>query len=85
MVRFLQSAFKHGYSEEDIVAVLDNPLCVAEKVTRSGEHGISILGLSTSTGDIIEVMGKHDRETGETVVFNTQKAPRGTVRIYREF
>ena len=74
MVLYKESAFKHGYSTEDIERVLDNPLRVGEVVTSRGSPAISNIGF-TSDLDLIDVHYQRHPVSGEPVVFHAQKSP----------
>ena len=82
MARFLRSAFKHGYSEEDILTALENPISVEERLKHVGESIAVVLGFAVSSIHLIEVMYEREHTTGEPIVFHAQKAPRGTVERY---
>ena len=84
MTRFLQSAFKHGYTEEDITGVLENPMRVIEVSTSAYEPVISSVGVARSVSHIIEVRYERDYATGDPVVIRAQKAGRGAIRWFRD-
>ncbi len=55
MVRYKDSAFKHGYTRRDIESVLDNPFAVRELRGRDGHPVISKIGFAANM-DVIEVL-----------------------------
>ena len=73
MPQFLQSAFKHGLSERDILCALDDPTEYERITTRRGNPGLSVRGLSASLGLPIEVLGEYDPVTGDLVVYHAQR------------
>lgn len=83
MVRFLSSAFKHGYTEQDVRGVLNNPIGLLEEVSRTGLPVVAVIGFAVSADHVIEVRYQPHYATGEPVVFHVQRATQGTVRRYR--
>ncbi len=71
--RFLTSAFRHGLSERDIQRALDAPVSADPITTRQGNPGLSVEGLTASSGLPIEVLGEYDPETGDLVVYHAQR------------
>ena len=66
MVRYKNSAFKHGYTRWDIERVLDSPISVSE--LRGSQLVISKVGFASNM-DLIEVLYEYDHR-GDTVVFH---------------
>jgi len=78
MPRFLQSAFKHGLSERDILCALDDPIEYEGITTRRGNPGLSVEG--PSVFGLIHVLGEYDPVTGDLVVYHAKSSPKGQRR-----
>ena len=76
MVVYRQSAFKHGYTAEDIERVLDSPLALGEVVTNRGSPAMSAIGFASNL-HLIDVRYQRHPFSGEPVVFHVQKVPPG--------
>ncbi len=68
MVRYKNSAFKHGYTRRDIESVLDHPVADWETMGRYGHPVISKIGFASNM-DLIEVIYRYDQR-GDIVVFH---------------
>ena len=80
MISYRRSAFKHGYTAEDIERAIHGPVVAAPIFADSGASGWSVLGFA-SNADLINVRYHGDLATGgPVVVFHAQKALRGTRR-----
>lgn len=80
MIRYTQSAFKHGYTTQDIEQAIYHPVAAVPIATDTGASGMSVIGFA-GNGEAINVRYQRDSATGEFVVFHAQKAPRGTRRM----
>ena len=76
MVLYRQSAFKHGYTTEDIERVLDSPLALGEVLTNTGSPAMSAIGFASNL-HLIDVRYQRHPVSGEPVVFHMQKVPPG--------
>ena len=74
MPRFLKSALRN-VSERDIQRALDAPISKGPITTRHGNPGLSVKGLSASSGLLpIHVLAEIDPDTGELVVYHAHWA-----------
>ncbi len=73
MPRFLKPALRN-VSERDIQRALDAPISKGPITTRHGNPGLSVKGLSASSGLPIYVLGEYDPDTGELVVYHAHWA-----------
>ena len=62
----MESAFNHGLSERDIQRALDAPIS-------DEDPGLSVRGLTASSGLPIHVLGEHDPVKGDLVVYHAQR------------
>lgn len=80
MVVFLESAFKHGYNEEDFFEVLETgPLKLR---SRRGLDGIYELLGRTHSGDYLHIA--YRRQPERDVVFHMRGMSEGEKSMYRK-
>ena len=82
LVLYKRSAFKRGYSREDIERIVLTPFTVREVISSTGDPAIAVQGY-TSEAELIEIHYQRHEVTDDPIVFHVQPVSRGATRRLR--